>query len=110
MSRPVEIGTFQIEISVKGGKPIDGTPRMEFLQDNLREALPLIPDGEYQWRMTMTLANAIRPDKTIQEYVDAGVIACPTCGADRAVAKDAQVAACEKCKDGRYWNLMVAAH
>lgn len=108
----IELGTFQIEVEIKDGQPVNGTPRMEFLQNNLRESLPLVPDGRYQWRLTMALNNALRPDKTIQEYVDAGTIACPTvgCTAERAVGKDARVASCTDCKDARYWNLMVTAH
>ena len=107
MARSIEIGTFQIEIKVENGQAV---PSMDFIQNNLAEALPLIPEGHYQWRMTMTLANASRPDKAIQEYINAGEIECPTlrCGTTRAVDSHGQVAPCDHCKDGRFWNLMVS--
>jgi hypothetical protein len=106
MPRPVELGTFQVDVEVVNGQ---GFPRMEFLQNNLQEALPLIPDGRYRWTFTMALNNANRLDRTIQQYVEAGVIACPDigCGGDRLVGKDAQVQPCGKCGDARFWNLMV---
>lgn len=105
----IEVGTFQIAIKKESGEVSPGFPRMEFLQDNLREVVALLPDGHYQWRITMTANNAIRADRTIQDYIDAGVIACPTvrCDAERPVAKDGQVSPCDRCKDGRYWNLRV---
>jgi hypothetical protein len=56
----VELGTLQITIIVKDGEVVFPTPRMDVLQGNLKEAAPLMPDGEYRWRLTMTLENAER--------------------------------------------------
>jgi hypothetical protein len=56
----LELGTLQMTIAVKDGELLYPTPRLDILQDNLKETIPLMPDGEYQWRLTMTLENAVK--------------------------------------------------
>lgn len=59
----LELGTLSMTVSVKGHKLIDGTPRLDLLQDNLREVLPLVPDGIYQWVLVMDIDAAERLDE-----------------------------------------------
>jgi len=56
----IELGTIQMTIGVKDGELLYPTPRFDILQDNLKETIPLMPDGWYQWRLTMMLENAER--------------------------------------------------
>lgn len=54
----IEIATIEFKLDVKDGELINNTPRLDILQDNLKEVLPLIPNGEYKWIFTMTTENA----------------------------------------------------
>lgn len=58
MATRIELGTLQMTISVAGGEMRDGYPCLEVLQDNLKEALPSVPDGTYRWTLTMNLEGA----------------------------------------------------
>ena len=54
----LEFGTLQMTVSVKGGELTIDTPRLDILQNNLPEVLPLVPDGTYQWTLTMDVDSA----------------------------------------------------
>lgn len=46
-------------------------------------------------------------EKTTQECIERGWVNCPKCQTERTVDLKGQVAACNKCGDSDWWNLMV---
>lgn len=54
----IELGTIQFTTEFKGGKLQYGSPRMEVLQDNMRELESQVPDGKYKWTLTLDLEKS----------------------------------------------------
>lgn len=59
----LELGTLSMTLSVKDHELVRGTPRLDILQDNLKEVLPLVPDGTYRWVLVMDVETAKRIDE-----------------------------------------------
>lgn len=54
----IEVGAFKWMVAFKGGELQRGSPRIDILQDNLKEVAAQIPDGEYSWVLVMDLDKA----------------------------------------------------
>jgi hypothetical protein len=59
----LELGTLSMTVRVKDHEAVSGYPRLNVEQDNLKEALPQIPDGTYRWVLVMDLERAERIDE-----------------------------------------------
>lgn len=58
----LELATLQMTVEVKDGKHCYGSPRLEIVQDNTDEVLPLVPDGRYKWTLVLDIDKAERAD------------------------------------------------
>lgn len=49
------LGKLQLTLKIEDGKPVLGSPRLNFLEDNLNQAITLgqVPDGEYAWTIDL---------------------------------------------------------
>lgn len=54
----IELGAIQFTAEFKDGKAQYGSPRLEVLQDNMRELESQVPDGKYKWVLIMDLEKA----------------------------------------------------
>lgn len=107
----VELGAIEFSAEFKDGALVYGSPRIEILQDSMREVQSQVPDGKYRWVLVLDLDKAERVEVllTIQDIIDRGWIACTKCSARRTVGAEGNdrgmVAACSNCGDSGYWNL-----
>jgi hypothetical protein len=60
----IEIGTLKCSLAFKGGELQYGTPRIDILQDNVREVAAHVPDGEYSWVLVLDLEKAEKNEET----------------------------------------------
>jgi hypothetical protein len=58
----IEFGALQITLEFKDGELVRGTPRLEILQDNVRELAGQVPDGIYKWVLVLDLEKAEKID------------------------------------------------
>lgn len=54
----LELGALEFNIEVKNGELINNTPRLNILQDNLKEIVNKIPNGKYKWVMILDIDKA----------------------------------------------------
>lgn len=111
MSERIELGAVEFSAEFKDGSLIHGSPRIEILQDNMREVAVNVPDGKYRWVLILDLEKAEKPDvvPTIQQTIDRGWVDCPKCNGRLLVDTKGNVTQCDKCGDAAfvYWNLFV---
>lgn len=62
----IELGTVQFKVSIKDGKVVYGSAKLDILQDNTDEVVPLMEDGEYIWIGTLTTDNTERRELSVQ--------------------------------------------
>lgn len=109
----IELGAIGFSAEFKGGELVHGSPKIEILQDIMREVAAQVPDGTYKWVLILDLDKAEKTERvvTIQECIDRGWAECFKCSARRTVGKDGEargvVSACGKCGESGYWNLFV---
>jgi hypothetical protein len=115
MSKRIELGAIEFSAEFKDGALVYGSPRIEILQDSMREVQSEVPDGKYKWVLVLDLekADKIGAVLTIQDIISRGWIACLKCSVKREVGSEGNdrgmVAACSNCGDSGYWNLFIQA-
>lgn len=67
----LELGTLQMTIEFKNGEVQHGTPRLDVLQNNIKEVAPHVPDGTYKWTLTLDVDTATRETPETET--------CPVC-------------------------------
>lgn len=58
MSKRIELGAIEFSAELKAGALVYGSPRIEILQDNMREVAADVPDGKYRWVLILDLDKA----------------------------------------------------
>jgi hypothetical protein len=110
----IELGAIGFSAEFKNGELVYGSPRIEILQDNMREVAAQIPNGKYQWVLTLDLESATRADValSIQQVIDRGWVECPICASRLVVNAKGDVTRCTACGDEApaYWNLFIQTH
>ena len=68
----LELGTLQLTIKVVNGEMVYNYPRLNVVQNNLNEVVPLIPDGIYRWTLTMDMESAeqLERDDEVERVVE----------------------------------------
>ena len=54
----LELGALQMTIEFKNGEVQYPTPRLDILQNNIKEVAPLVPDGTYKWVLVLDVDKA----------------------------------------------------
>lgn len=54
----IELGAIEFSAEFKDGALVYGSPRIEILQDNMREIAGQVPDGKYRWVLILDLEKA----------------------------------------------------
>lgn len=54
----IELGAIQFTAEFKDGKAQPYSPKLEILQDNMRELESQVPDGKYKWVLILDLETA----------------------------------------------------
>lgn len=107
----IELGTIGFSAEFKNGELVYGSPRIEILQDNMREIAVDVPDGKYKWVLILDLEKAeiVTTELTIGEAVQRGWVECPKCACQLLVNSKGDVTQCNACGDAafQYWNLFV---
>lgn len=109
----IELGAIEFSAEFKDGQLVYGSPRIQILQDNIREVAVQVPNGKYRWITILDIdkAEKITTELTIQEVIDRGWTECFKCSARRSVGStgDARgiVSACDNCGESGHWNLFV---
>ena len=113
--KKIELGAIGFSAEFKNGELAYGSPRIEILQDNMREVAADVPDGKYNWVLVLDLEKAEKTTAqlTIGEVIERGWIECPKCNSRRSVGSEGEargmVSDCAKCGESGYWNLFVEA-
>jgi hypothetical protein len=104
----IELGAIEFSAQFANGELVAGSPRIEILQDNIREAAAHVPDGHYKWVLILDLEKAEKSEVvlTIQQTIDRGWIECPKCQSRLVVNDKGDVTQCS-CNAFTYWNLFV---
>jgi len=54
----IELGALSFTIKVENGEMCYPFPRLDVLQDNIKEVIKEIPNGEYKWVLVLDLDKA----------------------------------------------------
>lgn len=114
MNKRIELGAVGFFAEFKNGELVYGSPRIEILQDNIREIAPDVPDGKYKWVLILDLEKAQKAaaELSIGETIERGWVECPKCQCRLLVNSKGDVTQCNRCGDSAFvhWNLFIQVH